>query len=422
VLVFASDMLPLEGLPTSGGGLRSWQIIQGLKAHGFDVVFSMPGEDRFLHREYRDRVPRDVLDRCWLYANQDQILSRFKPDAVVFANPDLNCLKRMPDMPVISDFHGPRLIEFELLCGDGSNARRGSNIRRKLLNLMKSDFFTCAGRWQRYYFLSFFLMAGFPLEEIRIAYVPVSLSPELPTPSWRAGETRFLFSGGFYPWQNPAAGLRALSDALRRESKGALEIFGGSHNVNARDAADFAALRRDLEANPRVRFRGYLSRDELIREYAGGHVAFEIMARNFEREMAFTTRTIEFLWAGLPVIYNDYSDLSGYIREYRAGWCMNPADGDAVDAAILEALNEPARVAEYGRNAQRLVRECFTWDRTIQPLVDYLRHPVLARRRPDLLRTPVPYVLGSSPRVLAGIAAAGAGRLARAAARRLGRR
>ena len=37
VLVFASDILPLGGLPSSGGGLRSWQIINMLKAKGWNV-------------------------------------------------------------------------------------------------------------------------------------------------------------------------------------------------------------------------------------------------------------------------------------------------------------------------------------------------------------------------------------------------
>lgn len=392
-LVFSSDILPLPGLPTSGGGLRSWQIIQGLKAHGLPVSFSMPGEDRFLEREYRDRIPEEVRRTSWRYENQDEIVEHFKPGAVIFANPDLNCLKKDHGIPILSDMHGPRLIEFELLSNDDSPATRGRNIKRKLANYMRSDFFTCAGRWQRYYFLSFFLLAGYKLSEIKIEFMPVSLAPELPVPDKDYKEQRFIYSGGFYPWQNPMTSLYAMSEVLAEQNKACLHIFGGSHNVNLDDTVNFSKMRSSLEQNPRVKFRGYLSRDEVIEEYRHGYVAFEVMARNFEREMAFTTRTIEFLWAGLPVIYNNYADLSDYIQEYEAGWCVDPADQDAIKSAIRQAIHEPERVAEYSKNAQRLVRDCFTWDKTITPVLDYLRNPTLTHRDPDMCKTPIPHIL-----------------------------
>lgn len=396
ILVFSSDILPLPGLPTSGGGLRSWQIIQGLKANGVPVSFSMPGEDRFLEREYRDRIPEEVRRTSWRYETQDEIVEHFKPSAIVFANPDLNCLKKDHGLPILSDMHGPRLIEFELLSNDDSPLTRGRNIKRKLSNYMRSDFFTCAGRLQRYYFLSFFLMAGYKLDEIKIEFMPVSLAPELPVPDKDLDERRFIYSGGFYPWQNPMDSLYAMSEVLAAEKKACLHIFGGSHNVNQDDTLNFAKLRSTLEQNSFVKFRGYLSRDAVIEEYRKGYVAFEVMARNFEREMAFTTRTIEFMWAGLPVIYNNYADLSGYILEYQAGWCVDPADPVSIKNAIREAIHEPEMVVAYGKNAQKLVRECFTWDKTIKPVLDFLENPTFRRREPDMFKTPIPHILADS--------------------------
>ncbi len=393
VLVFSSDILPLPGLPTSGGGLRSWQIIKGLEANGIDVNFSMPGEDRFLEREYGDKIPEETKKTSWKQDNQDEIVEHFKPDAIVFANPDLNCLKKDHGLPILSDMHGPRLIEFELLNNDDSPSMRGRNIRRKLSNFMRSDYFTCAGRWQRYYFLSYFMMAGYKLSDIRVDFMPVSLAPEQPVMDKDLKEKRFIYSGGFYPWQNPMTSLYAMNEALASFNDGALHVFGGSHNVNQADTLNFAKMKDDLGQNPRIKFRGYLSRDDVIEEYRTGYVAFEVMARNFEREMAFTTRTIEFMWAGLPVIYNDYADLSEYIVEYDAGWCVNPDDPDAIKQAIKEALNEPELVVAKGKNAQRLVSECFSWDKTIRPVLNYLADPVLTHREPNMLETPVPYIL-----------------------------
>jgi hypothetical protein len=121
-----------------------------------------------------------------------------------------------------------------------------------------------------------------------------------------------------------------------------------------------------------------IPRNELIRIYCQSHIAIDLMQRNAERELAFTTRTVEYLWCGLPVIYNDYAELSEYIAQYQAGWCLDPADPNALRAVIEHIFDNPDDVAERGRNAQRLVRECLTWDRSIDPLDQFCRNP---RRR-----------------------------------------
>ncbi|MGH2523627.1 MAG: glycosyltransferase, partial [Anaerolineales bacterium] len=125
--------------------------------------------------------------------------------------------------------------------------------------------------------------------------------------------------------------------------------------------------------------------DELIARYTRARLAIDVMRRNPERELAFTTRTVEYLWCGLPVIYHDYAELSDYIRQYNAGWIVNPEDRAALAATFDEILQDPEQIAERGRNAQRLVRERLTWDRTMGPVDRFVRHPRV-RSRP--LRAP----------------------------------
>ena len=378
VLVFASDMLPLPGLPTSGGGLRSWQIIQGLKGTGIEVVFSMPVEDRYLGRMYRDKIPKEVIDLAWNFKNQDDIVSQVKPDVLIFANPDLNHLKKEWHLPIACDLHGPRIIEFELMDNDLKASNRSYRLTAKINNLIKSDFLTCAGLRQKYYFLSFLLQGGIPLSDIRIEFMPVSLSPQLPERNQSHPEEKvFIYAGGFYPWQDVAFGLLTLSEMLRKRDIGKLVIYGGSHRLHEKDGSAFDSLMNKLSNNPCVHFAGYVTREELLKTYLSGYVFYEVMGQNYERELAFTTRTVEALWSGLPVIYNNYSDLSEYITSYRAGWCVNPADKRAVEAAINSALDNPGLATEYGINAQRLVREKLTWDKTIKPLADFCRNPAI---------------------------------------------
>ena len=116
-------------------------------------------------------------------------------------------------------------------------------------------------------------------------------------------------------------------------------------------------------------------------------MALEAMLYNLERELAFTTRTIEYLWCGLPVLYNDYGEVSEHIREYDAGWTVDPESDEQLAAALEEIFCEPEAVRRKSQNAQRLVRERFTWDRTIEPLLDFLRHP---SRAPAVEPVPAP--------------------------------
>jgi hypothetical protein len=104
-------------------------------------------------------------------------------------------------------------------------------------------------------------------------------------------------------------------------------------------------------------------------------VAVEVMEYNLERELAFTTRTIEYLWCGMPVLYNDFSEISGHIRDYDAGWTVDPKSESEINLALDEIFSSPEKVKEKGLNAARLVADRFSWDKTIQPLVDYLNNP-----------------------------------------------
>jgi len=375
VLVFTSDILPLPGLPTSGGGLRSWQIIQGLKSAGLEVEYSMPIEDRYLSALYFDKIPAEAKANAWNKFNQKQIVEKVEPDVIVFANPDLNFLPHDIDIPIACDLHGPRIIEFELMTRDVDAKDRSRRLSIKINNLARADFLTCAGKNQRYYFLSFLLQTGQVLKDIKIEYMPVSLSPELPKPLKKNETINFIYAGGFYPWQEYHSGLFTLANFLKKNGKGILEIYGGSHRLFRQDYEDFNYFKAEVSYNNVVHFKGYVTREDLIKKYCSSWVAFEVMGQNFERELAFTTRTVEFLWCGLPVVYNNYSNLSPYIKEYKAGWCVDPSQPSQIEEVVEQILSNPELILKYGRNAQRLVREHFTWDKTIKPLAEFCQNP-----------------------------------------------
>ncbi|MCL4487661.1 MAG: glycosyltransferase family 4 protein [Chloroflexi bacterium] len=367
VLMVSGDVLPLPGYPTSGAGLRAWGLGQGLRAHGFQVTFGMPAVA--WHSD--DSALEEYGLMLWDRFNLEKKIQALRPDAVVFCHwPSVQIRKRL-DVPTVIDFHGPHILERAFQ----EFGEPTSNALLKIEALRKADYFICAGEKQKAYFLAWLLASGIDVIKAKIDVVPVCLSPDLPE-HLPADEITFVYGGVYLPWQDPTLALTVVSEVISRRSKGELRLFGGKHPIIPLQVSPtFQEIERRLRVDPRVHFEGSRPHDELIGNYQRATAAIDLMAYNYERELAFTTRTVEYMWCGLPVIYNDYADLSPLIARYEAGWVLDPNDRQALEQAIGEIIDHPDLAHGRGNNAQRLVRENLTWDRAVQPLVSFLQAP-----------------------------------------------
>ncbi|MGH2523626.1 MAG: glycosyltransferase family 4 protein, partial [Anaerolineales bacterium] len=371
VLVVVGDALPLPGYPTSGAGLRAWGLGCGLSAHGFDVSFAM------LATAWRGEAVPAAFEYpvlLWHPGQLVEVIRQARPEAVVFCHwPSVQIRQRL-DVPTVIDFHGPHILE-RAFQNQGEVA---ANALLKIEALRKADYYVCAGEKQKSYFLAWLLISGIDVTQDRIGVVPVCLSPELPEPEPPTGAAHFVYGGVYLPWQDPTLGLITVAEVLAERGTGTLSIFGGGHPVNPIEVPPlFRTLEKQLKAHPRVRFEGIRPRDEVIEVYRRATAAVDVMVHNYERELAFTTRTVEYLWCGLPVIYNNYAELSSLIAEYEAGWVLDPLDREGLARIVRGILAQPELAHERGRNAQRLVRERLTWERATEPLAAFLRAPRL---------------------------------------------
>jgi glycosyltransferase involved in cell wall biosynthesis len=373
ILVISGDILPHPGCPTTGAGLRAWSLAKGLETRKHDVLLAMP-------RSVLEKKP-DLSSELhpFLYVNEEltPFIQGHRPDVVILQHWWLSrFLDQSLDLPLVIDLHGPLLLETLFQDNPAVEKLR----QEKILAFHKADFLTCAGEKQRYYFEAWLLMAGFDVRQEVIRSIPVSLSPELPRHE-QQGEPAFVYGGVFLPWQDPVLGLTTLVECLERKGRGVLKFFGGKHPVVAVPTGKFDELRQRLQRSQRVQIQPMIARDQLIQEYCHAHVAIDLMQRNAERELAFTTRTVEYLWCGLPVIYNNYAELADYIREYDAGWTLDPQDETALRNVLEEILDAPETLVERSQNAQRLVRERLNWETTIEPLDAFCRQPVKRQKQ-----------------------------------------
>ena len=367
VLVFSPDILPMPGLPTVGSGLRAWGLGQGLRSRGHEVVFSMPRDGLESIRD-RYEIPPDVEAFAWTPFEMNEIVDLVEPDVVLVCGWAIaQCLMMEPlrAVPVVLDQHGPHMLERQYQ----EIGTEPMYIRMKRTALASADYFTCAGNTQLGYFQDWLAKAGWTEQERRDRSFAMrfSLSPDLPERAPRERLT-FVYGGVWLPWLDPTAGLLALVDQLERRGTGRLRLFGGKHPWITIDGGVFEELTARLEASPHVVHEGQVTHAELIEQYRRADVAIDLMTRNPERELAVTSRTVEYLWCGLPVIYNDYSELSELIREYDAGWTVDPEDPAAIERALDEAFEDPEAVRRKGENARRLVLEQLNWAETIEPL------------------------------------------------------
>ncbi len=384
VLVLATEVVPLPGLPTVGGGLRGWTLARGLAGAGLDVTLVFPREPLDALADQLDPVVLAHARRqTFAWADPTAAIREHRPDVVVCCSWFLAAQLGDCPVPLAVDLAGPVLLEF--LYQDRQQGRDLTPLKPR--GLARADFVTCAGDRQRAYFYPWLTLAGFDPEALttRVATVPISTAPgvggDLTAPA--NAEPSILFAGIALPWQDPLAALQATLATLERRGRGVLDLYLYAHPVHSRGVGWLDWLRDAARTRPRLRLHPERLRpyDELLTIYRGADLAFDLFARNPERELAFNTRTVDYLACGLPPLYSDYAELSGPIARYNAGFIVDPADPDAVAAAVGAALDDPAGLAARRIGARRLADELLTWDRTIAPLAAWCASPT-RRARP----------------------------------------
>lgn len=382
ILYFTTEFLPDFGLPVAGGGIRAWGLGKGLESKGHKVIYSLP-------KEIVKQIPEPIRQSMNLdeYAhdptNINYLLNRVAPDIVMFQQwPPASCLEET-QIPVVIDLHGSLIIE---------NAYRSignlrTNAITKMKTLQKADFFTTPSLRQKYYWWAWLMLSGVDPKELDIAVIPVSYSPELPIRRFEnEQELTFIFGGISWAWQDVSTPLNTVIEVIEKYQKGILKIFTGKHPCHRVPGEYYPNLSTQLKPSKRVLVSSLIPHQELISQYLNAHVAIDLMKRNPERELAFTTRTIEYLWCGLPVIYGNYLELSELINRYQAGWIVDPNDPQAIREVIESIIKVPReKLIEYSKNAQRLVKEHFVWTKTIEPLDEFCQNPKIRSKKVTLL-------------------------------------
>ncbi|MCC6931697.1 MAG: hypothetical protein IT292_00375 [Deltaproteobacteria bacterium] len=378
ILAFLTDMPPLTGFPSSGTAVRTFGLIQGLRSLSHEVIACPPldaihgFENRFANSPGYSLVREDFNDlksRGFNPDNQAQLIRQFNPDLIFCGHWTAMMLQTKPRIPIVIDLAGPYLLERHYL---GIKDHKGA-VLAKLRVMSLADKFIVSGKSQEQYFYSFMKRAGIYDAQDRTCTISMPLSPDLPRKDFHQSHyPHFIFGGVFLPWQDPTWSLLRLTKRLVDAGKGKLSLIGGAHPNYPVTDRRYNELFSSLEKLPTVNRKPMLPFSEFIKELGDAHVAIDNMDWNLERQLAVTIRTTTYLWAGLPVIYNNYADLGALISKFDAGWLVAPGDEEALDNVFDEIYSNPEIVSKKSTNARILAAAEFSWEKAIKPLASLL--------------------------------------------------
>src|SRR3569623_745970 len=170
VHVFCADILPQPSRASSGGGMRSGQLVGLLQRLGHEVSWSEP-EITFLGR-LAGLPPTHTHDRL----DQIRIIAERRPDLVVYANPLVCALdaatKQRLGCRILLDINGPVFLESALM--GGIPAPEAFAAYRERLRL--ADGLLVVSELQRGALLGWFATLGL-VEVPWVELVPLELPP-----------------------------------------------------------------------------------------------------------------------------------------------------------------------------------------------------------------------------------------------------
>jgi GT2 family glycosyltransferase/glycosyltransferase involved in cell wall biosynthesis len=395
VLILSSDPIRPE---LAGTGIRAVEMARVLSQHCQVTLAAYDQADyaidgvQLLPFSYDEP---ELIER--LVAHADVVVLQ---GFLVTSFPFLTAINKIVVVDMYDPFPLGNLEFFRVRSPQDARAQHGIDmlVLRYLLGL--GDFFLCASEEQRSYWLGALTAAGRLSPEAYaddrtlrrlIDLAPFGLSSEPPRhtrqrlkgvhPGIAEDDIVLLWGGGVWEWFDPLSLLHAM-EVVGRERQDIKLFFLGRGHPNTRDVPEMlmyertVALADELGLRDRTVFFNdawvpYAERQDYLLE---ADIGVSTHYESIETLFAFRTRLLDYLWAGLPMIVSSGDTLSELVAEHGLGYVVAPGDVAGLAAAILYLAGEPDRRTKRAA-AIAEVRARFTWERTLEPLVNFCRNP-----------------------------------------------
>lgn len=331
---------------------------------------------------------------------------------------------------VVCDMYDPMHLELLEQGRDETDEQRELDLIgvTKVLNtqLDRGDFFLCASERQRHFWLGHLTALGRltptlydndPTVRSLLAVAPFGLPGKPPQrttspvrgPLVAEDDKVVIWAGGVYSWFDPLTLIHAMDRLSRNHSNARLLFLGMRHPNPEVPDMDIGTQTRELSERLGLTDRHvffnetwvpYAERQNwLLDADCGVTTHYE----HVETTFAFRTRVLDYLWTGLPIVTTDGDSFAELVRAEGLGVVVPAEDQDALADALEKVLYDKEFAAAASERIA-VVRERFTWETALAPLVSFCRNPSLAADRlpgtAPLVRNPPLGVTGTIRRDL----------------------
>ena len=397
VLIISHDVVDAR---MAGPGIRYWELARVLAQH-VPLTLAVPGQttlngDGFALHAYRPgdwETLRVAVERADVLMPGDRTLLDF---------PALTD----GDHPVVIDGYDPCVVETLALFVEEPLEQRQARQKDALALLHRQclvgDFFICASECQRDWWLG--LLAAYgrinphtyaadPTLRQLLDIVPFGLPAQAPRhtqqvlkgviPGIGPDDRVILWGGGIWEWLDPLTLIRAMEVIIQRRSDVRL-IFPGTRHPN-KAVPDMPMRRRTVELAQElglldqcIFFGDWVDYAEWPNYLLEADVGVSLHFDTLETRLAFRSRVLHYVWAGLPMVVTHGDATSDMVGQRGLGCVVGFEDVQGVAAAIL-ALLETA--PETRRVHLSKARAELTWERGAEALVNFCRNPHRAADR-----------------------------------------
>ncbi len=410
VLIVSHDVI---GERMAGPGIRYYHLARVL-SRDFRVTLAAPGAvnlpDTLLGLFQLEQTTHDI--DTWPYEPQDwDSLAPAAAQAdvvltcgdVLAAFPALRALEAM----LVVDGYDPHPIETLALFDGKPEQRQRHRERERVLALQcqAGDFFICASERQRDWWLGLLEASGRinshtygedPSLRQLIDVVPYGLPASPPRhtrqvikgvwPGIGPEDKVILWGGGLWQWLDPLTAIRAIAQVAERRPDVRL-IFPGTRHPNAvvPDMPMYQTAQQLAETlgvlNHHVFFGDWIAYENWPNCLLESDVALSLHFDTLETRLAFRSRVLDYIWAGVPIVASRGDATGELVAAYELGHLVGYEKVAEVRDAILALLDELDK-----DNAHRLekfaeARSRLTWEEVARPLFNVCQAPQRAADR-----------------------------------------
>jgi glycosyltransferase involved in cell wall biosynthesis len=320
------------------------------------------------------------------------------------------------DCAQVMDGYDPLLIEWltTLPVGDieVQTAHWSDRMVALFFQYLRTDFFMCASERQRYWWLGQLEVAGrinphtFQSDpSLRnlidvVAYGLPEAAPQHTRPMVKGvwpgigpDDVVLVWGGGLWPWLDPLTAVQAIAQ-LHTDYPQLKLIFPGTIHPNP-DVQEMPVHNTNIYAyteaqgllNTAVFFGEWVAYEDWPSVLLESDIALSLHHETIETQLAFRSRMLEYIWAGVPMIATTGDATSEIVTQYGLGQVVDYGDVTGVVAAIRQMVNGNK---SYYQTSLAAARRELTWENMARPLIQFCQNPQRAADHP-LSPAGVPY-------------------------------